>query len=482
MADPEPTSKSPFQRIYGVLQQPPVLRTWMISILVICAVLAGLTAFLVVRGMVFPWTLSDGAGKAQPDQPALNAAGTPLPAIPASSGPDLQVALAPWDGAGRVTVLVMGLDYRDWEAGDGPARSDTMLLLTLDPLAKTAGILSIPRDLWVGIPGFKHGKINTAYFLGEAYKLPGGGPGLAVRTVEQTLGVPIHYYAQIDFGAFVKFIDELGGVKIDVPEKITVDLLGAGKGSKKTLKPGPQVLPGEWALAYARARYTEGGDFDRANRQQQVILAIRDKVLSLNMLPTLITKAPTLYSELAGGIHTNLSLDQILKLAALAQQVPSENIQRGMIGKDQTIFGQSPDKLSILIPIPDKINLVRDQIFAASGTLSPQTAGDALQRMQAEAARLAILNGSNSSGLEKQAAEALKKQGVHVSQMGAASRASGSTTLIDHSGSPYLLSYLLTTLNLSPANVVMRFDPAAPVDVELILGNDAPQRLKGLQP
>ncbi len=115
--------------------------------------------------------------------------------------------------------------------------------------------------MWVCIPVSKT-ENHTAYFLGESYKLPGGGPGLAVKTVENFLGVPINYYAQIDFEAFVRFINELGGVKIDVPEKITVDLLGGGPSTKKVLKPGVQLLPGEWALAYARARYTAEGEFD----------------------------------------------------------------------------------------------------------------------------------------------------------------------------------------------------------------------------
>jgi polyisoprenyl-teichoic acid--peptidoglycan teichoic acid transferase len=119
----------------------------------------------------------------------------------------------PWDGVSRVNLLVMGLDFRDWEAGDTP-RTDTMIVLTIDPLNNTAGMISIPRDLWVSIPGFENAKINTAYYLGEVYNLPGGGPGLAARTVEELLGVPIHYYAQIDFQAFVDFIDHIDGVKV----------------------------------------------------------------------------------------------------------------------------------------------------------------------------------------------------------------------------------------------------------------------------
>ncbi len=100
--------------------------------------------------------------------------GKPKPTeIPAADLPKPE----PWDGTSRVNVLVMGLDYRDWEAGETP-RTDTMILLTFDPINKTAGIVSLPRDLWVNIPGFEYAKINTAYYLGEAYNLPGGGAAL----------------------------------------------------------------------------------------------------------------------------------------------------------------------------------------------------------------------------------------------------------------------------------------------------------------
>jgi LCP family protein required for cell wall assembly len=155
----------------------------------------------------------------------------------------------PWDGANRVTMLVMGLDYRDWE-GEGPSRTDTMMLLTLDPVSRTAGMLSIPRDLWVNIPGFDYGKINTAYYLGELYDIEGGGPGLALQTVEELLGVDINYYAQVDFSAFENFIDEVGGIDVEVPFEITVDPIGPH--NTVTLAEGTQHLDGATALAYAR--------------------------------------------------------------------------------------------------------------------------------------------------------------------------------------------------------------------------------------
>ncbi len=110
-----------------------------------------------------------------------------------------------------------------------PPRSDTMILLTIDPLTKTAGMLSIPRDMWVNVPGFGYSRINMAYANGEGSKLPGGGPELAKKTVEQFIGVPIQYYAQIDFSTFASFIDEIGGIEIYNDENLRLDPLGTGK-------------------------------------------------------------------------------------------------------------------------------------------------------------------------------------------------------------------------------------------------------------
>jgi LCP family protein required for cell wall assembly len=449
-------------------------RFFFATLVIVAACIFGLASYTIVRNLVLyqthlPQQNGPNIVNAQ-GTPVTNDLGTPLPQSP--NIPVSQPTLTPWDGSGRVTILLLGLDYRDWVAGEKYSRSDTMILLTLDPLTKTAGILSIPRDMWVAIPGFQHGKINTAYYLGDAYKLPGGGPGLAVKTVEEFLGVPINYYAQIDFEAFVKFIDELGGVKIDVPEKITVDLLGSGSATKKTLQPGVQVLPGEWALAYARARYTEGGDFDRARRQQQVILGIRNRVISFNMLPTLIAKAPTLYNQLSAGIHTNLTLEDAIKLALLAQEVPSENIKQGVFDQKYILFGSSPDNLSILIPIPDKIHVLRDEIFATSGALGPLTPGDSSIQMQLEGASLALYNGSSDPGLTSRLAEYLRQKGASISQVGDASQVYISTTIVDHAGDPYTVKYLAELLNVSPNKIYWDYAPQNPAAVELYLGND----------
>ena len=462
------------QNLRQFFRRPIVRRAAIFSLLLVAAGLAGLVSFGLARNLILGRGLigsqapqiSEEQATAQALNP-LSAASTPNPNAPSS-----QPELAPWDGVGRVTVLLIGLDYRDWQSGEGASRSDTMILLTLDPLTMTAGMLSIPRDMWVAIPGFQHGKINTAYYLGEAYKLPGGGPGLAVKTVEQFLGVPINYYAQIDFAAFVKFIDELGGIKIDVPAKISVDLLGPGASTKKTLQPGVQVLPGEWALAYARNRYTDGGDFDRAQRQQQVILGIRDRILSLELLPSLIQKAPNLYQQLSSGVHTNLALDQVVKLALLAKDVPIEEIKRGVLNEKYVLFGSTPDGLSIVIPLTDKIHTLRDEIFATSGSLSPQTPGDSTARMQAEFANLAVYNGSGTAGLENKTADLLRSQGMNVVVSGAAGERYASTTVVDHTGNPFTIRYLVDLLGISEYRIELAYDPSSPSGVELFLGDD----------
>lgn len=451
-----------------------LIRSGLFVLVLSLACLTGMGSYVLAHQLTLSnLTISNDGGPELVEGQATPVAGEP----PKSGGggvtaPQVEPNLTPWDGASRVTILLLGLDYRDWETGSDYSRSDTMILLTLDPLTRTAGILSIPRDMWAAIPGFQHGKINTAYYLGDAYKLPGGGPGLAVKTVEQFLGVPINFYAQIDFGAFVRFINEIGGVKIDVPAPITVDLLGDGYRTKKKLQPGVQVLTGEIALAYARNRYTEGGDFDRAERQQQVILAIRNRILRFDMLPVLVEKKDQLYKELATGVHTNMSLDQVVRLAVMASQVPSENIKRGVLGKGYVLFGTSPDNLSILIPLADKVHALRDDIFASSGALSPQTPGSDLERMLAEAARVTIQNQSHTAGLAEQTNQYLSSQGITVTGVSDTPGGLTLTTLIDHTGRPFTSKYLANLMGINPIKIIFDENPASSVDIELLLGDD----------
>jgi LCP family protein required for cell wall assembly len=384
------------------------------------------------------------------------------------SGP----SAVPWDGANRVTILVMGLDYRDWE-GDGPSRTDTMMLVTMDPVSRTAGMLSIPRDLWVNIPGFDYGKINTAYYLGELYKVDGGGPGLAIKTVEELLGVDINYYAQIDFAAFENFINEIGGVDIQVPYEITVDPVGPG--NTVTLPEGEQHLDGPTALAYARNRDTFGGDFDRADRQQQVVMGIFDRLTSLGTLPTLLTHAPTIYNNLRSGIHTNLTLKETISLAWTASQIPRENIKQGIIGPNEVTMSMSPDGMDILLPDLEAVRGVRDQVFATTAGAAPiatEYVSNPEELRQAEAATVSVLNATNTVGLASQTTNYLQDQGINVVETGNAEELSDTTVIIDYTGKPYTVEYLVQLMNIQANSIYSRYDPNSMVDIAILLGTD----------
>jgi polyisoprenyl-teichoic acid--peptidoglycan teichoic acid transferase len=451
------------------------LRIVLLVAFLIAAFLTALLTFISVRDLVTSWELTSLPGVTIRDATSTpDAAGVinnpDIPLQPAGSGPT-----APsWDGASRVTVLIMGLDYRDWESKNGPPRTDTMILFTVDPLSRTAGMLSVPRDLWVNIPGgFSYGRINTAYMLGEGSKMPGGGPQLAMDTVEELLGVPIDFYAQIDFEAFIKFIDEIGGVKIDVPQKITIDPLGSNNTYR--LKAGVQVLNGELALAYARARHTEGGDFDRAQRQQQVIMGIRNQILRYDMLPTLVAKSGLLYSELSSGIHTNLTLDQAMRLAWLASQIPEENIKKGIIAPpDQVTFATSPDgSQQVLKPITEKIRLLRDQIFTNTGPVSPVAASmDPAELMKTEAAKVSIMNATQTAGLAALTGDYLKSLGVNVTSSDNAQQTLTYTEITFYTGKPYTVKYLVDLMKINPNRIHHHFDPTSPVDVTISVGAD----------
>lgn len=441
--------------------------------LVLAALLTAYLTYVTVRDLVVSWEMTSLPGVTIQD-----ATPTPGGESEVVRDPSLPMQPAgaptppPWDGANRVSLLVMGLDYRDWAAGEGPPRTDTMILFTIDPVNRTAGILSIPRDLWVNIPGFEYGRINSAYQLGEAYKVMGGGPQLATDTVEELLGVPIDYYAQVDFGAFVRFIDEIGGVKLDVPEKIKVDPMGDN--NSKVLKPGIQTLPGDLALAYVRARKTEGGDFDRAQRQQQVILAIRNRILEFDMLPYLISKAPVLYEELSSGIRTNLSLDLAIRLAWLAVQIPADKIKQGAIGSEQVSFAMSPDgQQDVLKPITEKIRLLRDEIFTESGPASPLAINlDITEQLSAENAHLIVLNGSSTAGLAASTADYLKSLGFTSVETGNADNYATYTEITFYTGKPYTVKYLVDLMKVSEFRIKHIFDPTRGADIVIILGDD----------
>jgi len=425
---------------------------------------SGLLAFNFVRQIVVSTTSFDLPGLALLQGTGEN--GAPAAPLPAQQ---LAPQLQEWDGTSRVNILIMGLDARDWQSGEGPPRTDSMMLFTYDPASGTVGMLSIPRDLWVEVPGFGHQKINAAYQLGEGARLPGGGAGLAVQTVEQFLGITINYYGQIDFYAFEHFIDLIGGVKIDVPSNIRVQLIGEEE--TRLIENGRQVLNGAYALAYARARHEGDGDFDRARRQQEVILAVRQQLMRDDVRTLLITNGFRIYQDLSAGINTNLTIDEMFKLGFTLRNVEVSEVTQAVIAPpDYVTLDKSPDGLDILKPITENIRVLRDQIFN-SGSVRSAVAmnSEAAQLMQMEAAKISINNGAGVAGLADSTRAYLESLGFTVASTGNSDVVSG-TTIIDYTSNPYTLQYLVELMGITPSHIFSRYDPTSQIDVEIIIG------------
>ncbi len=274
----------------------------------------------------------------------------------------------PWNGKERVNILLMGIDQREVNETERVFRTDTMMVLTIDPATMQAGMLSVPRDLWVAIPAYDiNDRINTANYWGDANDYPGGGgPQLARKTIESALGIRIHYYVRLNFAVFESFVDRLGGVEVDVPEDIydtkypTEDF----KTEVFEIKQGKHVLDGITALKYARTRFDKNGDFGRARRQQQVILAIRDKAQDPRVFASLVAAAPEMLSLFGEAIRTDLTLSQIQELAVLAQKLDKSKITNEVLDERYTEYATTPQGWSVLIGNREKIAELRDKLFS----------------------------------------------------------------------------------------------------------------------
>ena len=416
----------------------------------------------------------DPTGLPAPDLEGMPTANTPVDLAPP------EVDLPRWDGASRINIVFFGLRGGDTAAEDCPVCTDTIILMTIDPVTRTAGMLSIPRDMWVNIPGFGYSRINTAWTIGEAAKLPGGGPGLAMETVSQFIGVTVHYYVQVDFDTFVSFINMIGGIDVYVDKRLVLDPEGPGK-DHFVLNPGDfRHLNGKRALAYARCRYeSQGctdGDVGRAKRQQQVILAIRDKVFDPAYFPQLLAQAPQLYTTFSSGIHTNMSIEDVLKLAVLAKDIPIESIKQRVIDNNMAAFANvtlNGVPSSVLRPIPDLIRVLSDEIFISGGPVSPLAQGDLTTLMQADEARVRVTNNTYTADLDGRTANFLMAHGMQVTERGVPTGASNQTMLIVYSPKLYALRYLINTFGIQGSNqIIMQHDPTATVDIEIRIGED----------
>ncbi len=458
-------------------QAGPRLPVWALLLLVglglLLLILSSVWLFRTVRGLA---SVTEGVGaefnpvpgQVDPGQTAPEVTGGTV-AAPPGVAPE---SIPNWAGVERVNVLLLGVDLRCDE--EGPTHSDTIIVATIDPVSRSAALLSLPRDLWVEIPDFGVNRINQAYFLGQAYELPGGGPALAVETVEAFLGVPINYYVTVDFKAFVDFVDMMGGVVVEVPERIEDpnypdNCYGY---DPFTIDAGLQRLDGATALKYARTRVTFGGDVDRAGRQQQVIMAVRDQATQLDTLPQLLLNAPQLWQSFQQNVSTNLEFDQALQLANLVRTIPGENMRNVVLDYTYVYNDTTFDGQQVLVPLRDEVRALRDELFAPPAVPTPVI--EALPTViVAEDARVAIYNGTPAFGLAAETQQFLLRNDITVTEIGNADSATYSTTqIIDYGSHPGTVQRLIQLMNIPPLNVSTGANPAGDFDVLVILGSD----------
>lgn len=339
----------------------------MFAVYTIILLAGGFALFSVIRNSVREQqtvSLVDERPTATPE-PAPEVVVGNVTLAPATTSEPMPTLVGPpiWDGEGRINLLVMGIDQRGNRQGHW--RTDTMIIVTIDPEAQTVGMISIPRDLWVPIWGYNiDNRINTAHYFGSYYGYPGGGPALARDTVAYNLGIPIHHYVRINFTAFERLIDEIGG--IDIYNERTINdrsYPDENYGYDPFYLPaGQHHLDGETALKYARSRHGTG-DFDRAERQQQVILAARDQVVSLDQLPRLISNGPQILNAMGESVHTDLTFDQAVQLARILNDIPRENYQGAVIDHNYTQSYTTDTGAQVLIPLRDRIARLYESFF-----------------------------------------------------------------------------------------------------------------------
>jgi LCP family protein required for cell wall assembly len=259
----------------------------------------------------------------------------------------------------RLNVLILGVDRRPGETG--PVRTDTMILATFEPNQPQAALLSLPRDLWVEIPGQGSNRINTANYFGDLAQ-PGNGPGLAMQTVTSNLGPPIHGYVRLDFAGFVALVDALGGIEVEAPKTLIDDRYPTPDYGITTIiiPAGRQHLDGELALIYARTRHADS-DFERTKRQQQILRALVTKAIQ----PTTWPRLPAAWAVVRTFFETDLDKVDLATTFLTIIRVGPDGLQTYTIEPEMTTPFITNSGAQVLLPRWEIIQPLLNEIFRA---------------------------------------------------------------------------------------------------------------------
>lgn len=381
------------------------------------------------------------------------------------------------EGDGRVNILLLG---KGGPGHDGADLTDTLMVASVDSCQKEVGLLSIPRDLYVEMPGNGSMKINTVYATAKEYATYEGasdeeaekrGIEATEQVVEEVTGIPMHYYAMVDFEAFRKAIDTVGGVDVYAEEQL-VDPTVAWENNWSPIlaEQGENHFNGSEALLYARSRHgTAGGDFDRAERQRQIILALQEKVFNLGTFSNPV-KLSQLFNAFGDHVQTNLSVDDILALYEIVGDVEDQKVTSISLADEPPndyVVTDNIGGLSVVVPKAGLYNY--DEIHRYVRT----TLRDGF--LKKENASILVLNGTTNPGLATEYADVLKGYGYNVVGTGDAPTKNYTDTVIVNlrgSDKKYTERYLEQRFGTSATDNLPGGIDENQADIIIIVGSD----------
>lgn len=369
------------------------------------------------------------------------------------------------EGDGRVNILLLGIGDSDHA---GSLLTDTMLVASIDPVNKDIALLSLPRDLYVSIPGHGYDKINAAHVYGELAK-SGNGANVSKTVVGQVLDVPIHYFMRVDFTGFKRAIDTVGGIQLIVPTNLYDSEYPCDRDEHYacgfSIAAGQHKLNGSLALKYVRCRKGNcGNDFGRAERQQAVMLALHEKALSLSTVSN-PAKLGSLIDTIGDHLRTDLSLEEMQRLVEVIREIDRTQIVSKVIDNDTS-------------------NLVRTSTINGASVVIPNDGIDKYQAIQdlthslfvdnflvKENATVHIIDRTGRASVAAELAERLKTYHYRLADTQTDS-VQAETRLLDYAnqGKPYTRRYLESRLGVTAS--VPSGDAPAGVDIQIILGSD----------
>ncbi|HEX5163981.1 MAG TPA: LCP family protein [Thermomicrobiales bacterium] len=390
----------------------------------------------------------------------VNAEGTPV-IVPTEQ---VQASLPNWDNKDPFNVLLMGIDDR--EGDTEPPRSDTMIVMRINPANNSVVMMSIPRDLLVYIPvADRWDKINAAYPIGEE-KDENGGPPAVMETIEANFDVRIHYFVTVDFNGFRSIVDTVGGVVIDVPAPVKDDQYPTEDFgiTREYFSTGLQKMDGETALRYSRTRHNDN-DIARGERQQQMLIALREQAIDLG----LVTKAEELISQMGSMVKTDFNFNQLLALANLGRKIDPNAISKVNLWDAGVLSEHAPeDELDPFYFEADwpAVYKLMDQYFNSDGNApppptptvsvpdeplaSPRTGGSNVQFDTP----IIVQNNAGQTALARAVGQIMTDTGFTVVAPETGNGEQTSTIIYDYAERPDTARYIAEQLGLDESSIV----------------------------